>query len=456
MATAAQDPRPADPQRRRLWLRSALRSDRAGPQGLAATCRSPAAAADRSRAADRPRRHRRPPARARNRRRPAQPARGASALWPALAGAGVARHRRRPKDLPICTCPPPLRGEPDQGWLLHPALMDLATGWAMDADRGLQPTITSGCRCLMPAVRVYRPLPAQIVSHVRNAAANRADPPHGALRHHAGHARGRGLRGDRRALPSTGWTARWPSPRPTRAASRPTRHRPPDVRRRRTPDAHLHPRHPPGRGRAGLCPRAVAGRSADHRLVAGPARPDRARPTRSRPQRPEGQTFDRPDLDTDFVEPRNDIERTLVGFWQELLGVGRVGVEDSFFDLGGHSPDRRAPVCDGQEGLPRRFPDLDPVRGADHRRLRQTDRGRGRRGAPTHDADATPPAAPQRRFTHLVPMHRGEGGAKTPFFLVAGMFGNVLNLRHLAQLLGGDRPFYGLQAHGPLRRRRAA
>lgn len=28
------------------------------------------------------------------------------------------------------------------------------------------------------------------------------------------------------------------------------------------------------------------------------------------------------------------------------------------------------------------------------------------------------------------------------------MFGNVLNLRHLAQLLGADRPFYGLQAKG--------
>jgi thioesterase domain-containing protein len=30
------------------------------------------------------------------------------------------------------------------------------------------------------------------------------------------------------------------------------------------------------------------------------------------------------------------------------------------------------------------------------------------------------------------------------------MFGNVLNLRHLAQLLGGDRPFYGMQARGLL------
>jgi len=42
---------------------------------------------------------------------------------------------------------------------------------------------------------------------------------------------------------------------------------------------------------------------------------------------------------------------------------------------------------------------------------------------------------------------RGEG---TPFFMVAGMFGNVMNLRQLAQRLGGDRRFYGLQARGLL------
>jgi thioesterase domain-containing protein len=44
--------------------------------------------------------------------------------------------------------------------------------------------------------------------------------------------------------------------------------------------------------------------------------------------------------------------------------------------------------------------------------------------------------------------NRGQGGQAPPFFLVAGMFGNVLNLRHLATLVGADRPFYGLQARG--------
>ena len=39
---------------------------------------------------------------------------------------------------------------------------------------------------------------------------------------------------------------------------------------------------------------------------------------------------DRPDLETDYVEPRDDIERALVGIWEELLGVDKLGV---LFDL---------------------------------------------------------------------------------------------------------------------------
>ena len=45
----------------------------------------------------------------------------------------------------------------------------------------------------------------------------------------------------------------------------------------------------------------------------------------------------RPELDTDYVAPRNAIEEQLVGIWVEVLGVTRVGVHDDFFELGGHS-----------------------------------------------------------------------------------------------------------------------
>jgi acyl transferase domain-containing protein len=45
----------------------------------------------------------------------------------------------------------------------------------------------------------------------------------------------------------------------------------------------------------------------------------------------------RPNLQTEFVAPRTDLERTLAGIWQNLLALDRVGVNDSFFELGGDS-----------------------------------------------------------------------------------------------------------------------
>jgi acyl carrier protein len=45
----------------------------------------------------------------------------------------------------------------------------------------------------------------------------------------------------------------------------------------------------------------------------------------------------RPDREQDYVAPRNEIEKTIVAIWQSVLNVERVGVNDSFFDLGGHS-----------------------------------------------------------------------------------------------------------------------
>ncbi|HEU0013522.1 MAG TPA: non-ribosomal peptide synthetase, partial [Longimicrobium sp.] len=43
------------------------------------------------------------------------------------------------------------------------------------------------------------------------------------------------------------------------------------------------------------------------------------------------------DSGTEHVPPRTPTEQALAALWAELLGVPRVGAEDSFFDLGGHS-----------------------------------------------------------------------------------------------------------------------
>ncbi|MCR9093706.1 MAG: SDR family NAD(P)-dependent oxidoreductase [bacterium] len=163
-----------------------------------------------------------------------------------------------------------------------------------------------------------------------------------------------------------------------------------------------------------------------------------------------GARFERPDLESEYAEPRDEIEKTLVSLWEEMLGVQGLGIHDSFFDLGGHSLIAvrffskikktyrvdfpisvlfEAPTIEGCAAL---------IRDA-----------MGDDGSVTAAADGEA-RAPRTRFKHLVAMDAGEGagGPNPPFFLVAGMFGNVLNLRHLAALVGTDRPFYGLQARG--------
>ncbi|AYV31132.1 Phthiocerol synthesis polyketide synthase type I PpsE [Streptomyces sp. ADI95-16] len=52
---------------------------------------------------------------------------------------------------------------------------------------------------------------------------------------------------------------------------------------------------------------------------------------------PRGAAHERPNILTEFVAPRTDTERTICEVWQELLGIEKVGVQDSFFDLGGNS-----------------------------------------------------------------------------------------------------------------------
>jgi surfactin family lipopeptide synthetase A len=44
-----------------------------------------------------------------------------------------------------------------------------------------------------------------------------------------------------------------------------------------------------------------------------------------------------PDLNTPYVPPTTELEKTLVAIWQQLLGKDRIGREDNFFELGGHS-----------------------------------------------------------------------------------------------------------------------
>lgn len=162
----------------------------------------------------------------------------------------------------------------------------------------------------------------------------------------------------------------------------------------------------------------------------------------------DGASFARPELDSEYVAPRDGVEEALAEMWQELLGVSQVGVLDSFFDLGGHSliavrlfsKVRKAFAVDFPISVLFEAPTVaacaDLIKAAI-----------GESGVSDGDG-VEPERIARQRFSYLVPMHQGGGGVNLPFFLVAGMFGNVLNLRHLANQIGTDRQFYGIQARG--------
>ncbi|MFN8008648.1 MAG: amino acid adenylation domain-containing protein [Terriglobia bacterium] len=42
-------------------------------------------------------------------------------------------------------------------------------------------------------------------------------------------------------------------------------------------------------------------------------------------------------LESAYVAPKTEVEKTITAVWQELLGLDRIGIYDNFFELGGHS-----------------------------------------------------------------------------------------------------------------------
>jgi thioesterase domain-containing protein/NAD(P)-dependent dehydrogenase (short-subunit alcohol dehydrogenase family)/acyl carrier protein len=344
--------------------------------------------------------------------------------------------------------------ETGEGWRLHPALLDIATGWAMQLIPGWAPD-----HLWVPisysSARVHGALPARVVSWVRGHADNRADGASAGFDVVLATEDGRvvveieGLSLRR----MTGALAFGATPDPREVDFVET-----GARTLSPAEARLH---------AALAGgiRPAEGAEAFLRVLSLPA--DRPFPRLTVSSMPlpgliaaqsvemsaeakgSAAAFARPDLDSEFIEPRNDIERTLAGFWQDLLGVGQVGVEDSFFDLGGHSliavrlfsMIRKTYAVDFPISVLFEAPTIAGCARLIEDRIGPQEATDGGNSAPKRPE-------PARRFTHLVPMHPGEGGERAPFFLVAGMFGNVLNLRHLAHLIGPDRPFYGLQARG--------
>ncbi|MEO7387341.1 MAG: thioesterase domain-containing protein, partial [Gammaproteobacteria bacterium] len=133
-----------------------------------------------------------------------------------------------------------------------------------------------------------------------------------------------------------------------------------------------------------------------------------------------------------YVAPRDDIERRMCRVWGELLGNDRIGLDDNFFAIGGHSllAAKLFARLDGEFG---RSLTLGVLYAAPTVRLlaaRYRDAGQA--------AGETARALVALRAT----------GSRPPLYFLPGVFGNVVGYADFVRELGPEQPVFGLQSLG--------
>ena len=135
-------------------------------------------------------------------------------------------------------------------------------------------------------------------------------------------------------------------------------------------------------------------------------------------------------LHNQYSAPQNDTEVALVKIWENLLGVKKVGIYDTFFELGGNSIQAVTMFTRIRKHFGRELPLATIFQAPDINKLtaviNQKDIG--------------------IKLSCLIPIQ--PLGFKAPLFCMHAGAGNVLFYKDLAKNLGTDQPLYGLQARG--------
>jgi len=165
----------------------------------------------------------------------------------------------------------------------------------------------------------------------------------------------------------------------------------------------------------------------------------------------------RSELNKEYIQPRNQLEQTLVRMWQKIVRVDQIGVHDNFFELGGDSI-RGAVFINQLEKiigesiyvaalfeaqtiaelagyLLETYPDVvknnfgeDTLSDSELEKLLSTDRS-------SQSGDSVHPA--------IVPIQ--IKGTKTPLFCIHAAGGVVFPYYNLVPYLGTDQPLFGIQ-----------
>ena len=172
-------------------------------------------------------------------------------------------------------------------------------------------------------------------------------------------------------------------------------------------------------------------------------------------------------LKTSTAKPEGGVESVLAEWWQELLGVETVGLDDDFFDLGGHSLIAVRMFSKIKKTYQQ---DLNLSTLFEARTIRQLAtliRKAGAPSIPVHQTDpdraalsetpdtsqladftrkSNPPARTDgtKAWSALVPIQ--PKGSRLPLFCLHALGSSLLAYGHLAKYLGPDQPVYALQS----------
>ena len=131
------------------------------------------------------------------------------------------------------------------------------------------------------------------------------------------------------------------------------------------------------------------------------------------------------------VAPRDELEAQIVNVWRRVLGVSRIGIKDSFFDLGGHSMLAVRMTAELKKTIGRTIPLMSLFEAQTIEQI----------------ADLLRDGAAKHEWKTLVPMK--VTGTRRPFFLVTRPNANSLGYIALARRLDAEQPVYGLQFQYP-------
>lgn len=139
----------------------------------------------------------------------------------------------------------------------------------------------------------------------------------------------------------------------------------------------------------------------------------------------------------DFASPRNEIERSLANLWEEVLGIAPIGIDDDFFQVGGHSLLVVRLMARIENDLGVRLPISSLLEAPTIEKMaRLVVLGKQQSEGKSH-------SKPQKTTRRIVPLQEGNG--LPPLFLIPGAGGHVISFRELAMALGAEWPIFGLQ-----------